>query len=146
MPLFLPNPEAAVYRGNQYLISTRSEQEEHAGGTIGFTGGGIDPVDHAEHDVVRATLRREVMEEINVTVGQMDYVRSTVVEFPDVTVLFMLFLCEYESGEPRAIDPAEVSAVAWMTAEEILAHPKCPPWLPPNVEACEKLRLIKVKE
>lgn len=146
MPLYLPNPEAAVYRGNQYLISTRSEQEEHGGGTIGFTGGGIDLEDEQAHDVLKATLRREVLEEINVTVGEMTYIRTHVVDFGDMKVLFSLFLCEYEAGEPRAVDPAEVSAVQWMTAEEILAHPRCPEWLPPNLEACEKIRLSKVSD
>ena len=144
--LYGVNPEAAVYRGNQYLIATRSEEEEHAGGTIGLTGGGIMPQDQLEGDVIKATLRREVLEEINVTLGAMDYVRSWIFDYRGTPILGMAFLCEYASGEARAVDPAEVSAVAWMTAEEILAHPKCPEWLPPTITACEVLRHQKIRD
>ena len=50
-------------------------------------------------------------------------------------VVDVLFLGEYEEGEPEITDPDEVAEIRWMTMDEILAHDKTPPWLKNSIEA-----------
>ena len=52
----------------------------------------------------------------------------------------VLFLGEYESGEPTITDTLKVADILWMTAEEILGHSKTPPWLKVSVEQVESVR------
>ena len=63
----------------------------------------------------------------------LKYVRSiTFVIADDVPVVDVLFLGEYESGEPTITDTLEVADILWMTAEEVFQHSKT---LPHSVDA-----------
>ena len=42
---FIVNVEAAIIKGDQYLMITRSKQESHAGGTLSMVGGKVDPIE-----------------------------------------------------------------------------------------------------
>jgi len=141
--LFIVNVEAAIIKGDRYLMITRSEQESHAGGTLSMVGGKVDPIqaDVDNDAILETTIRREIREEVGVEVADsMIYVESKAFSVEHVQVIDVVFMCEYRSGEPRAIDPAEVEAVHWLTAQEIYDHPKTPPWIRQSIEKSEQLR------
>lgn len=52
------NVDAAVVRGEDYLVVRRSAAEDHAAGTLSFPGGKVEP--DASGDAIRETARREV--------------------------------------------------------------------------------------
>lgn len=132
---------AAIVRGEHYLISRRSEHEDEYPGVLGFVSGTLEPEDIGQPDVLHAMLRREIMEEVGVQARNFRYVTSHVfVSTLNRTVLSILFLCDYVSGEPRAVDPLEVAEVMWMTADEFLMHDDTPEWNQNDMQACERVR------
>jgi 8-oxo-dGTP diphosphatase len=52
----------------------------------------------------------------------------------------VVFLCDYESGEPRIEDIEEVADILFLSAKEILEHPKSPIWLKYGIERLEAMR------
>lgn len=138
---FVVNVEAVIYDGDRYLMAFRSEQEAHAPGTLALPGGKVENVTDLEN-VLEETARREVREEVDVEVTDFQYVKSNV--FGDTSpCVDVVFLCRYLSGTPTAVDPAEVSAVRWMTLGEVLAHPKTPPWIARSLQAADEKRTRK---
>ena len=139
-PQHVVNTQAAVFRGGRYLMIVRGEFEEHAPGALSPPGGKVEYGDD-ETGVIEATLRREVLEETGVTVGEMSYIRSRRFESDEGTsIVDLAFLCKYQSGEAFAADPDEVAEVYWLTAEEIMVHPKTRPWTQATMQTAEKLR------
>jgi 8-oxo-dGTP diphosphatase len=137
---FAVNVEAVIYDGDRYLMAFRSEQEAHAGGTLAFAGGKVEGMDI--ENVLEETLRREIREEVGVEVNDLVYVEShSFGQAPPCVDI--VFLCRYLSGTPTAVDPAEVSAVRWMTLGEVLAHPQTPPWIARSLEAADAKRTRK---
>jgi len=137
---FAVNVEAVIYDGDRYLVAFRSEQETHAGGTLAFAGGKVEGTDTG--DVLEETLRREIREEVGVEVNDLVYVEShSFGQAPPCVDI--VFLCRYLSGTPTAVDPAEVSAVRWMTLAEVLAHPQTPPCIARSLEAADAKRTRK---
>ena len=134
LPSFVVNVEGVVSDGDRYLMAFRSEQETHAGGTLALAGGKVEGTDTPE--VLEETLRREIREEVGVEVDDLVYVESHSFGSAPPCV-DVVFLCRYVSGAPRAVDPAEVSAVQWMTLEEVLAHPRTPPWIAHSLTQAE---------
>jgi len=123
---YVVNVEGVIWDGDRCLMAFRSEQEAHAGGTLAFPGGKAEGTDAA--GALEETLRREIREEVGVEVADFVYVEShTFGQAPPC--LDVVFSCRYVSGTAQAVDPAEVSAVQWMTFAEALAHPKTPPWI-----------------
>jgi 8-oxo-dGTP diphosphatase len=116
---YVVNVDGVVVRNGEYLLIERAEQEDHAPGMLSFPGGKIEQ-QPGNTDVVEATARRELSEEVGITVGTVEYITSQTFETDDGTrCLNLVTLCEHESGKPfpRATD--EVAAVHWLTAEEI---------------------------
>ena len=60
-------------------------------------------------------------------------------------VVDVLFLGAYTTGEPAITEPDEVADIRWMTAREILAHQRTPPWLKGDVELVEAAGLARVE-
>ena len=121
-------------------MAFRSEQEAHAGGTLAFAGGKVEGTD--KPDALEETLRREIREEVGVEVADLVYVESH--SFGSgPPCLDVVFLCRYVSGTPTAKDPAEVSAVQWMTQAEVLAHPKTPPWIARSLTLADAKRRLQ---
>ena len=134
---YVVNVEGVIYDGDRYLMAFRSEQEAHAGGTLAFAGGKMEGTESA--DSLEETVKREIREEVGVEVENVVYVESHTFG-NDPPCLDVVFLCRYVSGDARAIDPAEVSAVQWMTFSEALAHPKTPPWISHSLRLAEEKR------
>lgn len=143
--LFIVNVEAAVVKDGRYLMVVRSEREAHAAGTLSFPGGKVEyegPLDDVL-DVLEVTARREVLEETGITItGEIAYVESKSFGAGEPVVDIVL-LCRYQEGDIAPGHPDEVASVEWLTAEEILAHPKTPPWTAQSIRRAEPIRLAK---
>ena len=139
--LFYINVEGAVYRGDKYLIIQRSLKEDHAGGLLSMVGGTVEKEGNSIN-LLERTLRRELYEEVGVKVkDKIIYVRNTSFEIENVgEVVDIVFLCEFEEGEPYIKSPDEVDQVYWMTTEEIFNHSNAPNWLIDSIKEAEKLR------
>jgi 8-oxo-dGTP diphosphatase len=138
---YIVNVEAAVLKGGHYLIVVRGEGESHAPGALALPGGKVEDAGTAT-DVLEDTLRRELIEEVGIEVtGEMAYVQSSAFVADDGDpVIDIVFLCRHKSGTPTALDPDEVAAVQWMSAEEIRTAPNMPVWTRHSIEMAEKAR------
>jgi 8-oxo-dGTP diphosphatase len=137
--LFIVNVEAAVVRDGRYLMVIRSEREAHAAGTLSFPGGKVE-YEGLLDDVLERTARREVLEETGITIAdEMAYVESKSFGV-DEPVVDIVLLCRYQAGEIQPGDPDEVAGVEWLTADEVLAHPKTPPWTAQSIRRAEPIR------
>lgn len=138
--MFIVNVEAAVFKEDKWLIIKRSTKEEHAGGQLSLVGGTVEHEGNSK-DILERTLRRELFEEVGVRVKDgIEYVRSTTFKLESGNeVLDIVFLCEFDDGEPFAKSPDEVDAVYWMTLEEIIYHPTAPIWLKDSIQEAEAL-------
>ena len=134
--MFVVNTQCVVLRGEHILMIVRGAGVEHAPGVLAFPGGKVE-VEDGPTDVLESAVRREVLEETGITVSaDLEYVRSVAFSMNDGTpVVDVLFLGEYEEGEPEITDPDEVAEIRWMTMDEILAHDKTPPWLKNSIHA-----------
>ena len=68
-------------------------------------------------ETVEETVRREVMEEVGLKVGQLHYYKSQPWSFTDT--LLMGFYAELEGGEDITLDRTELSMAEWFEREEI---------------------------
>lgn len=138
--MFYVNVEGAVYKENKWLVIERSLKEEHAGGLLSLVGGTVENEGDSK-DLLERTLRRELFEEVGVRVKEkMEYVRNTSFKLDNGSeVIDIVYLCEFDEGEPFAKSPEEVGAVYWMTTDEIVNHPKTPIWLLDSIKEAEKL-------
>ena len=143
---FVVNTQCAVNRAGRYLMIVRGEGVRQAPGVLAFPGGKIEAGDGPD-SALEAAVRREVGEETGVTVApELEYVRSVNFALDDGTpVVDVLFLGIYTTGEPAITAPDEVADIRWMTAEEILAHERTPPWLKSDIELVEAVRLARVE-
>ena len=137
---FVVNVECAVIRGAKYLMIVRGDGVGHAPGVLAFPGGKVEVEDGPSY-VLERTALREVLEETGVRVfGSLRYIRSeTFVITGGKHAVGVLFQGAYESGEPTVADASEVADILWMSPEEILLHPRTPPWLKTSVERVEAI-------
>lgn len=138
--MFHVNVEGAVFKENRWLIIGRSEKEEHAGGLLSLVGGTVENEGNST-SILERTIRRELFEEVGIEVGEeIRFVKSTSFTLADGSeVINVIFLCEWDKGEPYAKSPDEVDAVYWMSVDEILHHPKAPIWLRESIQEAETL-------
>ncbi len=88
----------------QYLLTTRPQGKAYAG-YWEFPGGKLE----AQESVV-AALRRELQEEINITIADAEMVRTDVVDYPHALVRLHFRLITQWSGE---IQMREQQTFAW---------------------------------
>ena len=88
----------------QYLLTTRPQGKAYAG-YWEFPGGKLE----AQESVV-AALRRELQEEINITIPDAEMVRTDVVDYPHALVRLHFCLITQWSGE---IQMREQQTFAW---------------------------------
>ena len=136
------NVEAAIYKGDKWLVIKRSEKEEHAPGIISFVGGKVE-LNEASINILEETLKREIVEEVRIEVyDDLQYVESKSF-FTDKgdPVVDIVFLCKYKSGEPHCASEDEVAGVFWLTAQEIFEDVNTPIWVKQSLKIAEKMRL-----
>ncbi|CAM4002782.1 NUDIX hydrolase [Lederbergia lenta] len=138
--MFIVNVEAAVFRKDKWLIIKRSMKEEHAGGLLSLVGGTVEKEGNSK-DILERTVKRELFEEVGVIVKEnIIFIRNTsFVSDKGNEVIDIVFLCEFDEGEPFTKSPDEVDAVYWMTANEIYDHSMAPIWLKESIQVAETL-------
>lgn len=121
MSKVLVNVEVIVKRDEKFLTIVRSDAEDFGGGWLCFPGGKLDP-GSADPHAIEATGRRELMEEVglDVAVEDLEYVESHTFMIGEDTVLDVVLLTESATGDPAALDPAEVAELLWLTETEIM--------------------------
>ncbi|WP_313893020.1 NUDIX domain-containing protein [Psychrobacillus sp.] len=143
--MFYVNVEAAVFKDDKWLLIRRSMKEEHAGGELSLVGGTVDNEGNS-NDILERTLRRELLEEVGVEVKDLiQYVRNTsFVLASGKEVVDIVFLCEFDKGEPYAKSPDEIESIQWMTTDEIVNHEEVQFYLSDNILAAEAMRKKRV--
>lgn len=129
MSLVLANVEVIARRGDRFLMIVRSADEDFGAGWCCFPGGKLDP-GIAEPDALERTAARELVEEVALVAdpASMRFVEAHTFLIDDLTVLDVVMLTDAATGEARAVDSAEVAAIAWMTAGEVMADPRVQEW------------------
>src|SRR5690625_2416201 len=109
LKMFIVNVEGAIRKNDKWLIIERSKKEEHAGGLLSLVGGKVD-IEGNSSDILERTVKREILEEVDVNVkDRLNYIYSTsFVTDTGENVVDIVFLCEYESGEAISKSPDEV--------------------------------------
>ena len=74
-PLHIVNTQALVVRNGRSFTIVRTDAEEHAPAPLSPPGGKVEHGKDATR-ILEDTLRREVLEETGVFVGEMAYIRS----------------------------------------------------------------------
>ncbi|HWO78115.1 MAG TPA: NUDIX domain-containing protein [Bacillus sp. (in: firmicutes)] len=138
--MFIVNVEAAIKKDQKWLVIQRGLKEEHGAGTLSLVGGKVDQ-EGSIQDVLEATIKREVEEEVGVTItDNIQYVHSTsFVAAENIHVIDIVFLCEIKEGDPYRKSPEEVENIYWLTTEEIMDHPDSPPWLKESIRRAEQI-------
>ena len=138
--MFYVNVEGAVLREDKWLIIERSMKEAHAGGLLSLVGGTVENEGNSEN-ILERTIKRELFEEVGVKVKEkIKFVSNTSFSLDNGSeVIDIVFLCEFEEGEPFAKSTDEVDAVYWMKTDEILNHPRAPIWLKNSIQKAEVL-------
>lgn len=139
---FIVNVEAFILdKDGRYLMIVRGESESHAPNSLSVPGGKVEASESLDN-VLETTVRREVIEEVGVQLeDEMYYVESTLFTTSQgESVVDVVFLCRCASGELGDLSMDEVAEAKWMTAEEILSHPKLPDWTKRSFLQAEKKR------
>jgi 8-oxo-dGTP pyrophosphatase MutT (NUDIX family) len=139
--MFFINVEGAVFRGDKWLLIRRSKKEAHAGGGLALVGGTVDHEGDSQ-DILERPLRRELFEEVGVEVKEpILYVRNTSFVLANgKEVVDIVFLCEFDTGEPYAKSPDEVESIHWMTTDEIINHKEIQHYVRDSIIAADVLR------
>ena len=101
---------ALIERRGRYLIAQR-RADDVLGGFWEFPGGKRRPRERWE-----ACLRRELREELGVSVRRLRPAGRLRYSYPDRVVLFQVFRCEIARGRPR---PLGAQAIRWVPAPSL---------------------------
>lgn len=113
-------------RNGRYLIVRRSEKEKAFPGKWTVPGGKVERADyHAKtpnagglwYDVLEAALRREIEEEVGLSVKRLGYVASMAFERPDKAHgVIVSFWCDWHEGDVRLCEA--LTDFRWVDIEE----------------------------
>lgn len=115
----------------RYLITKRSPEKKAWPNKWTVPGGGLETSDYMNseatyassespqwYNAVETTLRRELREEVNVEVTDVQYLLDLAFIRPDgIPAIVLSFYCKYESGEVQLDDDAV--EFAWVTVAEL---------------------------
>jgi 8-oxo-dGTP diphosphatase len=122
-----------IQRGDTWLLVVRAPKVAYAPNMIGLIGGHVD-VARPQADVLEATARREVAEEVGLDLSELRlrYLESefflTDAGERQITVTFTAQAPA--EIEPYVNAPDELVEVGWWTLDDLEADPRCPSWLP----------------
>jgi 8-oxo-dGTP diphosphatase len=143
MPLmfnFVVNVQVAVVRDGKYLFIVRGGGVNFLPGLKGLPGGKTEHSELADRVLEEAGLR-EVDEETGVRVApDLIYVRSSSFSANGKYVVNVVFMGEWESGEPYVKSSGEVVGCMWLSAEDVAADDSIPGWEQLHVQQAERLR------
>ena len=112
------NAAIAIIEHNGQILICQRHQRDSFGGLWEFPGGKREAGESWE-----ACVRREIHEEVGVTIRDLTTFGWMRHEFPDGVVTFKVFRCALAEGEPQALDAQEVR---WIHPTE-LPHYQFPP-------------------
>ncbi|KKQ81453.1 MAG: NUDIX hydrolase [Parcubacteria group bacterium GW2011_GWF2_38_76] len=121
----------------QVLLGKRSMDEDVYPGLWCIPGGKID-VEPCEDGVIEKNLQREVREEIGIEIEPVFYLTSNCLLNGDEAKLYLIFVSEHISGDPRALDGTE--QVKWFDIEE-LSHDMLTPRTFDNIHHASDRRI-----
>ena len=119
---------AAIIRKDNAIFATQRGYGDFKDGWE-FPGGKIEPGESPEE-----ALRREIREELRVSVGIDGHLMTVDYDYPDFHLSMDCFLCHLEAGE---ITLTEHEAARWLKAAELEEVD----WLPADVEIIERLKV-----
>jgi ADP-ribose pyrophosphatase YjhB (NUDIX family) len=136
MPLQVIAVTAIVKKGNKYLLAKRAEDDDQAPGAWSIPGGKVEK--GKGEGRLEKILKKEVMEEVGIKIKdevKLIYNDSFIRSSGDHVVM-LTFLCEWESGEARALEDQE--KVVWLTLDGILRMKGPPDYTRKRFEALNK--------
>lgn len=118
IPLHVVFVEVWVKKGDEYLLAKRSSKDDQAAGKWAVPGGKVDM--ELESNIVENSLRREVMEEVGIEVGNFQFLSSrSFIRSSGHHVVALSFVVDYKSGEARPLEDQD--EVRWVKIEEMEA-------------------------
>lgn len=129
---FVVGAECAIEHNGKFLIIKRPPGK-HAEGMLAFPGGGVEIADGIDFDVLTNTTRREVFEEVGLTiVDPLKYIASDyfIDSKTNAPSIFVLFHCKIINTKLELnISTREVAEYDWLSKSEIIVRDNCPEWL-----------------
>ena len=127
--------EGVIPMDGRWLLIKRSMQEEHEPGAISLVGGRVETTGFS-HDVLEQSLKREALEEINVSISEnMQYLWSSCITTKKgEQVVTVVFLCTYESGDIRIGEEDEVADILYLDTDTILSSEDIPAYVKKSIE------------
>ncbi|PKM45821.1 MAG: hypothetical protein CVV05_06085 [Gammaproteobacteria bacterium HGW-Gammaproteobacteria-1] len=110
---------AAIVGDDGRVLIARRPQHLHQGGLWEFPGGKVEPGED-----VQAALRRELMEELGITVGCSRPLIRIPYQYPDRHVLLDVWRVTYAEGQPHG---REGQVIRWVTLDELPRYEFPPP-------------------
>jgi 8-oxo-dGTP diphosphatase len=103
---------AVIFRGGKALCVQRSENaREYVSLKWEFPGGKVELYENREQ-----ALKREIREELDVEVGNLDYFMTVEHTYPDFHLVMHVYTCSILKGEPLL---KEHIALKWLPVEEL---------------------------
>lgn len=107
---------------------------------FGFPGGKLEAPSE-QTCVLERTVKREIMEEVGLEIGDVSIVTSKTFQTDEgLDCLNIITLCEYEGGTATPQAAHEVAAVHWLSPEKLKQLSETPDFLIGYVEAVEPYR------
>lgn len=132
----------------KYLITRRSQTKKKFPGMWTVPGGRVDVSDYAKlpkdtahhwYNIIEKTLRREVKEEVNLEIENIDYLTSITMIVGDFPTLILSFIADYKSGDIM-LQKDELDEYKWVTLSEAKQYQLIDGIYDELVMADEKLR------
>jgi len=102
---------AAIIRRQGRILITRRPDDVHLAGMWEFPGGKVEP-----NESLQAALVREIEEEVGVTIEALDETFTVEHHYPSRFVQLHFFNCRILSGEPKAL---QVADLRWVLPVEL---------------------------
>lgn len=120
---------ALIWKGDRFLICQRPKNKARAL-CWEFVGGKVE-----QGETGAQALKRECMEELNISINVGDVFIDVIHEYSDITVHLTLYQATIENGEPHLI---EHNDMRWITTSEINNFEFCPA----DVEMLAKIKEV----
>lgn len=119
--------KAWVEKDGKFLMAQRGSVELHKPGVWSLPGGKVD--DEVKRDILQATLKKEVLEEVGVKItNQIELIyNNSFIRSDGSHVVNLTFLCHWESGEAQPLE--DTAKVQWFTIEELKNFPNAEDFL-----------------